>query len=205
METQRLRIRLAGGALDLRVGHRLILENQLAVPMGFSPEVSWQIFERPFRGQQPPHLYLIENRADSSLIGVVLLWQPAPREWPLMHYGLTPAYRGQGFATEAVREIVFAILNQGQVPGIAAIVADANVKSARVARSIGMSPLMDSGESKIYGIGREDAMLAAIIAARAAGLRGKYRLPFIKLMSYAWAVPYLRRTVLWLVHLLPSA
>jgi RimJ/RimL family protein N-acetyltransferase len=206
LETPRLRIRLAAGPLDRRVGHRLIQESQLAAPMGLPRKLSWQVFERPFRNPFPPDLYLIENRADRRLIGVVILWRPSVQEWPLIHYGLTPSYRGRGLATEAVRAIVASVLGRGQAPGIAAIVANSNVGSVRVVRSVGMSPLKPCGESTLFGIGREDVMVLGLLrqTIKAAGVGG-YRMAFTQMMAYAWAVPYLRRTVLWLAHLLPSA
>lgn len=81
----------------------------------------------------------IEHRADRKLIGIANFSRPHPLNRRVeMGYTIARAYWGQGYATEAVKELIKFGFGKMQLVRIEAVVLPDNKASARVLKKAGM-------------------------------------------------------------------
>lgn len=100
-------------------------------------------------------MWLVAHRADRTLIGSAGFTDlPDERGQVELGYGLIPAYRGHGYATEATRALVAHALAQ---PGLARLFAeceDTNYPSQRVLARLGMVQVGRDGTLLQYALER---------------------------------------------------
>ena len=184
--------------IQRRQAHALIRLAGLARPLGLPAPLTWKVFDAPFRGKLPPDLFLLQEQESGIFVGLVILWRPSIGECPMLHYGLDPRFRGKGYAAEGVRAVLALALGQEGAPGVAAIIANDNVASQRVARAAGMRPLGPQGDATLYGIFRPAAsprVEAASVPTRAPKIFSLQRPILYRFAAWAWMIPYLRRTL----------
>lgn len=208
VETPRLSITAAATHAARKKAHHLIRQGRMERDLGLPPGLSWSRFMKPFHQTPRPRVYLVAERETGMPIGVLLLWRPSPGAWPMMHYGFAEPFRGRGFGTEAVGAAVRTILDGDLAPGLGAVIAHANAASAKVALAAGLRPLHEQDGATLYGVAKDDAVEVWVRATelrperppRLAGwLDSRVRWVAFRAAAQLSMVPYLRKTIRWLL------
>lgn len=102
--------------------------------------------------------YLIIRHADAAIVGACGFKDEPAEGCVEIGYGVAPACRKQGIATEAVAELVRVAFASGEVDAVLAQVNPANVGSARIVQSLGFEAhdtvIDDDGEPLVKWIRR---------------------------------------------------
>lgn len=204
IQTSRLEAHLGATPDQRRAAFEVIKTAGLMEAMGLPASLTWLGFERPFRAAPAPVLYLLREREGGAAVGVVILWRPSSKEWPRIHYGLAPRFRGRGYGREGVGAVVLQLLRQGGIPGIGAFISRTNTASIRLARSLGMVPMSPGPVETLYGISPAQMKAPEAKEPKPSSPPALLRPAVYKLAAYSWALPYARRTLRFiLLDLLP--
>ena len=121
----------------------------------FLPLYAWQLQAEP--AQLGWGIWLMIHAAERTVIGDAgFKGQPGGEGTVEIGYSVLPAYRGQGFATEAARGLVDWALAQRDVRGIIAECSPDNAASIHVLEKLGMQRMETDGGTlrwKLWGEG----------------------------------------------------
>lgn len=125
------------GGLESRLGARVPQEWPRPDLREFLPLYAWQLQADP--AQLGWGIWLMIHAAERTVIGDAgFKGKPGGEETVEIGYSVLPAYRGQGFATEAARALVEWALAQQGVRRIIAECSPDNAASIRVLEKLGM-------------------------------------------------------------------
>jgi RimJ/RimL family protein N-acetyltransferase len=97
-------------------------------------------------------VYQLVRSSDTVVVGDIgFHGPPSPRGSVTVGYGLAPGARGQGYATEALRAVVWA-LAQPEVVAVEADTTHANLPSQRVMERAGMRLYDKSDQLRFYRV-----------------------------------------------------
>ncbi len=156
METPRLRLRPVIGSGRIDQAFELIqlagIKAGLQLPAGLSS----QAFRSKLVGDEPFALFLMEEKAGGSLIGLVGAWAISPsRGWPQVLYAVRPECRGRGYAREGAEVLIQSLFRDESVMGVGAIVVGLNPNSLAVLGKLGMELIHQWDDRQFFGLSRQ--------------------------------------------------
>ncbi len=83
--------------------------------------------------------YRVERKSDSRPIGICGLFRRKFLDDPDLGYAILPAYRGEGYASEAARQVLVIAAVAFGLPRIKALIAPSNAASIHVIGKLGFS------------------------------------------------------------------
>ncbi len=84
--------------------------------------------------------WVLEEKSSGNWVGYSGLWNPYDWPEPEVMWGIVPAARGRGYATEAALRARTHAYSELQWPSAISLIAPANLPSQNVARRLGAAP-----------------------------------------------------------------
>lgn len=210
LETPRLRLRPVIGSGRIDQAFELIqlagIKAGLQLPAGLSS----QAFRSKLVGEEPFALFLMEEKAGGSLVGLVGTWAISPsRGWPQILYAVRPECRGRGYAREGAEVLIQSLFRDESVMGVGAIVVGPNPNSTAVLEKLGMELIHQWDDRQFFGLSRQQFLQSGCSPAEAsypgpggllpAALEGRLRSHLAKLLDHhqgtGFEARWLRRTL----------
>ncbi len=124
----------------------------------WDPTLPERDYERALElGKREFCFLMMVERSTGEDVGVLGCWARSPlRGWPALLYGVAPAHRLRGFAVEAARALMQAVLDHTEAPGVGALVDEENAEGLRMALRLGMRPRLHVEDKWFFVRAREE-------------------------------------------------
>ena len=152
------RLRLLPVLGDHRIGQafELLQPTDMKAGLNLPQDLTLKEFRRKLVDGEPFATFLLQEKATGSLVGLLGAWAVAPqRGWAQVLYGISPEFRGRGFAREGAEALLVSLFKSELLKGVGAIVVGPNPKSRALLDRLGMKFILQLEDRRFFGLSRE--------------------------------------------------